>query len=41
MLKKCKENGVSLSVALLALCGLVWSKMDYKKGTGAKPEQPL
>jgi hypothetical protein len=41
MLTKCKSNGVSLSAALLALCGVTWSRMDHKKGAMAKPELPL
>ena len=35
MLKKCKENGVSISAALFALCNLAWARMG-----GGKPELP-
>lgn len=35
MLKKCKENGVSISAALFALCNVAWARMG-----GGKPELP-
>lgn len=31
MLKRCKENGVSISAALFALCNVVWARMASKK----------
>ncbi|KZT30818.1 hypothetical protein NEOLEDRAFT_1144356 [Neolentinus lepideus HHB14362 ss-1] len=31
MLKKCKENGVSISAALFALCNVVWARMASKR----------
>lgn len=35
MLKKCKENGVSISAALFALCNIAWARVG-----GGKPELP-
>ncbi|KZT75031.1 hypothetical protein DAEQUDRAFT_720240 [Daedalea quercina L-15889] len=36
ILKKCKENGVSISAALFALCNIAWARMG-----GGKPELPM
>ena len=41
ILRACKSHGVSISNAIFALCAVVWSLMDKKRGSLSNPKLPM